>query len=414
MSVHRLVACSTMTLVVALTFAGCRRPATSAPVPPDYARPLDGGRSGLRLLPPDQWPDLEPGYRSRDDRLIIAIDRSLDWFTKPSTRRYYPLGGITHAHAHASVLAFRHAVLESPTYEAFRQRLGEEFDVYTSIGWNGRGDVLYTAYYTPILQASRQATARFRFPLYAKPADLVTDPQTGRTLGRMVNGEVVPYPARREIEQNNLLRGQELVWLEDRFEQYLAHIQGSARLILPDGTMMDLGYGGNNGYEYTSVAQALVREGRIDPNRLSLPVVRQYFRDHPEDLEKYLNLNQRFIFFKPYDAAVWPAGSLGFKVSPMRTVATDKTVFPAGAVALVATRIPMPDTQSDRPFDQFVVDQDSGGAIRAAGRADLYIGIGEEAEKVAGQVYDEGRLYYILLKAQSLPQWQGRLSSPTR
>ena len=51
----------------------------------------------------------------------------------------------------------------------------------------------------------------------------------------------------------------------------------------------------------------------------------------------------------------------------------------------------------ERPVG-FALDQDTGGAIRAAGRCDVYMGVGDRAGELAGGTYREGRLYYLFVK----------------
>lgn len=205
-----------------------------------------------------------------------------------------------------------------------------------------------------------------------------------------------------------MLAGGELVWLRDRFEAYLVHVQGSAAITLPDGSVVHVGYDGNNGSEYVSVARALVDDGRLAEDELSLEEVRAHFAAHPEDLDPYLRRNPRFVFFRQDQGTDWPTGSLGVKVTPFRTLATDKEVYPAGGVVLVVTY------RSDasgrlRRFEQIMLDQDTGGAIRTAGRADIYYGIGLEAEAAAGGQYAEGRLYYLFLKPERVREWSAAL-----
>jgi membrane-bound lytic murein transglycosylase A len=43
-------------------------------------------------------------------------------------------------------------------------------------------------------------------------------------------------------------------------------------------------------------------------------------------------------------------------------------------------------------------DQDTGGAIRTAGRADVYVGIGPQAERISGATQSAGQLYYYFLR----------------
>lgn len=367
---------------------------------PDYARPLPPGRSALRKLGPgDVIPDPGAAWRQRDAGLVEALDASLRWFEAPSSRRYFPFENIvTHEEAKASVAEFRRILTESRSEEEFRRAFFAEFDVWQSVGWDGSGTVLFTGYYSPEFPASRERTARFRYPLYRRPADLVTDPLTGEPRGReMPDGSLSPYPTRREIQAGHLLDGQELVWLEDPLSAYICHVNGSARLILPDGTRMTVGYAGKTDRPYRGLGQALVREGLVPADRLGLPAVRAAYHAHPDRVLDLMNENESFVFFREYDDEKWPAGSLGVKVHAKATLATDKSIYPRGGVVLVSTSA-ITTTHGREAFLRFLLDQDTGGAIQAPGRADIFMGIGPRAETLAGGQYAEGTLYYVLLR----------------
>ena len=127
-----------------------------------------------------------------------------------------------------------------------------------------------------------------------------------------------------------------------------------------------------------------------------------------EDIECYIQRNPRFVFFRLQDGDRWPLGSLGVPVTPLRSLATDKGLFPRGGVTLVITEVPVA-SGGKRRLEQFMLDQDAGGAINTPGRADIYYGVGGEAGKLAGGQYAEGRLYYLFLKADRLRRWQDRL-----
>lgn len=398
----------TCCVVATLALAGCENPGPRIAAPPsvsDYSRPLAPGTNGLRkLTDASQVPDLTAAFLGRDAGLKEALERSLDWFEKPSTTGHFPILGISHEQARVSVFAMAWMLDSSKTPTQFTRRVLEGFDIYTSVGWNGQGEVLFTGYYTPVFDASLSRTGEFRYPLYRRPDDLVSDPNTGKVLGRRVGDQILPYSTRRELHRSKTLLGQELVWLRDPLEAYLVHVQGSALLRLSDGPDMHIGYAGNNGHEYTSIGQLLVKEGHILEHQLSIDAIRAYFRRHPGYLERYLLLNDRFIFFRTYSGEHWPSGSLGVKVTPLGSIATDKTVFPRGGVTLVMTDIPTL-LGGHRRFEHFMVDQDTGGAIRAAGRADLYMGIGLKAEKRAGRQLATGRLYYFFVKPDWVQQW---------
>jgi membrane-bound lytic murein transglycosylase A len=367
------------------------------PVAKDYARPLPPGASALRKV--------TASPRFRDDRgdresLKTSVSKSLAYLDKPSSRRFFPVEGITHEHARRSLLRFAELLdtVSSPT--ELEQRLLAEYDVYMSVGCDNQGTVLFTGYCQPVYTASRQRTATHRYPLYRLPPDLVKD-EDGSCLGRRLpDGRIEPgYPTRRQIEEGNLLAGQELVWLKDRLEVYIVHVQGSARLELTDGSEMSVGYAGRTDHPYRSIGAELIKDGKLSRDNGSLTGIKEYFRKNPQDLDRYLYRNDRFIFFTQCEGG--PYGSLGQEVTAFRSIATDKSIFPRASLCFASTRVPELTERGviQRPLDRFVLDQDTGGAIRSPGRCDLFLGTGDDAERVAGFTYAEGKLYYLFLKS---------------
>jgi len=202
------------------------------------------------------------------------------------------------------------------------------------------------------------------------------------------------------------VRGKELVWLEDPFEAYIAHVQGSAKIRLSDGQLTTVGYAANNGHEYRSVAKEMIKDGRITASQLSLSAMIDYFKRHVDQVAMYVQRNPRYVFFKKEDGP--PRGSLNEPVTTMRTIATDKSIFPRGCLAFISTTLPRASSDSvvNQLYSGFTLDQDTGGAIQAPGRCDVYMGVGDMAGKLAGQTYQEGRLYYLFLKSEAiLPQY---------
>ncbi|MEX0741532.1 MAG: MltA domain-containing protein, partial [Phycisphaeraceae bacterium] len=379
-------------------------------VEPDYNRALPPGSSALRLLlDQSQWPDLVAAYEAGDGELEAALDRSITWFERPSSKSFFPLGDVTHLRAKTSVYAFRELLREAGSASEFDQMLRQQFHCYTSVGYDDRGSVLYTGYFTPIFEGSLTPTDVYRYPLYKRPPDLVTEELTGTPLGREVDGDIVPWPPRAELEASGLLDGLELVYVADRFDAYIIHVNGSARIDLADGGTMYIGYAGKTDAPYQGIGAALLEEGVFTPERLSLPAIREYFTDNPHLQQQYINRNESYVFFAEYDGANWPAGSIGVKVAERRSLATDKSVFPRAGVVVADTMIPTHDG-SQRPFTQFMLDQDTGGAIRAAGRGDIYMGIGGGAETLAGRQFAEGRLYYFFLRHEYVLDWRERMS----
>jgi len=396
-----------LALIVPVALAACNTPPNA-----EYDRPLPAGTRALRKVPLAQWPDVGATFARYDAALDEALGRSVRWFEIPSTRRFYPMETVTHEQARLSAFALRRIMAESATPEAYQAALQEAFDLYMSVGWDDAGTVLFTGYFSPIFRASKTQTGQFQYPLYGKPADLETDPATGQVRGRKVGQVYIRYPTRTKIEAEPArygLEGQELVYLASPLEAYFIHVNGSARLRMTDETTLYVGYAGSNGRSYTSIGRLLVRDGKILEKQISLQAIRDYFEAHPDELTAYTHRNDRFVFFQAYDGDAWPSGSLGFKVTPWRSLATDKSLFPRGCPVMVVTQVPSTDawpSDAKRPFHQIMADQDTGGAIRAPGRADIYMGVGSEAESVAGRQAAEGRLYYLVLRRDQISPWQ--------
>lgn len=384
-------------LLAAAIVAGCRTQVEQ--IETAYDRPLPPGRHALRkIVDPAQIPDLTVACLDLGN-VQQAISNSLSYLGKPSSERFFPCGEITHKMAVESLEAFAELLDSGVIGSALNSAIRAKFDVYMSVGCDDRGTVLFTGYYTPIFEGSLQRTERFRYPLYKQPDDLVKGPD-GEILGRRAGaGQVAPYPMRAAIEQTNMLAGTELVWLSDPFEAYIAHVQGSAKIRLPNGTLATVGYAANNGYDYVSVGRELVKDGRIRSGQLSLSEMIRYFKTNPQLVDSYVNRNPRFVFFRVEDGA--PRGSLNEPVTPMRTIATDKSIFPRGCLAFLETSLPrsVGGIVTNQVYSGFALDQDTGGAIRAPGRCDVYMGQGDTAGERAGQTYQEGKLYYLFLKA---------------
>lgn len=372
--------------------------ACASPEPePDWGRALPEGAPALIPLGPDEpRPDFAADWRNRE-RVLKAVERSIEWTTKPSAPRFFPIEGVTHQRALASLQRFRELLATSSSAGEFAAALDDEFQVYKSAGWDGAGGgVLFTGYCTPILDGSRERSAEYAHPLYALPPDLVKD-KDGNILGQQTASGLRPYPDRRTIESSGMLAGQglELVWLRDPLDAFIAHVNGSAFVKLREGGMFKLGYAGKNGQPYTSLRQQLIDAGQIDPDGANLNTIRDWARAHPDEVPEFLSRNASYVFFTPIEGN--PRGSLNVEVTGERTLATDKSLFPRGAVCFVDTRVGN-TSSSARAFRQFMLDQDTGGAIRTAGRADIYLGSGATAERLAGTTEQQGQLYYLFLK----------------
>jgi membrane-bound lytic murein transglycosylase A len=385
-------------LLLVVVFTCCCRTPTKEPQKASYDRPLPPGQYALRkITDPSEIPDFSIACLNLTN-LRDAIDNSRSYLNKPSSKQFFPVSGITHRRALESLDEFAEMLDSGLRGPQLNQAIREKFDVYISIGCDDQGTVLFTGYYTPIFNGSLTRTNRFVYPLYKQPEDLVKGPR-GEILGRRgSDGTITPYPPRTVIEDSGMLKGDEIAWLGDPFEAYIAHVQGSAKLRLPDGKLTTMGYAANNGYEYESVAQALVRDGRISGDKISLSAMIDYFKRYRDQVAMYVGLNPRFVFFRKESGP--PLGCLNEPVTTLRTIATDKSIFPRASLTFISTTLPQATGTSvvNRLYSGFTLDQDAGGAIRAPGRCDVYMGIGDTAGKLAGQTYQEGKLYYLFLK----------------
>jgi len=335
----------------------------------------------------------QPGDRQL---LLKSIDNSLRYLnTSAAASAYsrYPVSGITRDRVRRSLDRFRQLVVSSTTPAQLQESVKREFVFYKSIGKDGKGTVAFTGYFEPTYAASRTPNSEFRYPLYRVPPSLGSWSK--------------PHPTRLDLEgadalQGNkgLLRGLELVWLRDRFQAFLVHVQGSAKLQLTDGGVMTVGFAGKTSQSYTGVGRELVKDGKFTLEQLTLPKLTAYFTNFPADMDKYLPKNQSFVFFRDTNGA--PAtGSIGVPVTAERSIATDKALMPPGALALISTKLPYPNAAGkleQNAVNRYVLDQDTGGAIKGAGRVDVFMGTGNLAGDRAGYINSTGELYYPLLK----------------
>ena len=387
-------------LLLASVAAGCQ----TAPEKPDYERHLPPGGVALEPVRAGDEPDFAAAWSRRDSGLRTAVDQSLSWFAAPSSKQWWPYETtdrtITHDDARRSVERFAQLLDECRSGEEFERRILDEFRVYRSVGWNGEGVVLYTGYYAPDFDASPVRTDRFTAPIHRRPEDLVTHPETGRPIGRRLpNGHIEQYPDRREIEETGMHDGNELVWVETPLDAYVVQVNGSAKLTMPDGTVEFIGYDGKTDRRYTGLGTTLFDRGLID--RKDLPSIYDLYDRDPDAVVEGMRANENYVYFRPYDGSTWPSGSLGRKVTGQASLATDKSVYPRGCVLFVDTE-GIEVSGSTRPIQRFMLDQDTGGAIRAPGRADIYMGEGDEAETLAGGQYAEGTMFYFFLKPRVL------------
>ncbi|MCC5621448.1 murein transglycosylase A [Nostoc sp. CHAB 5715] len=331
--------------------------------------------------------------------LLSAIAHSLQYLqTANAGAAYqnYPVAEITRDRVIKSLKRFRELLLTTNSATELHQATLREFVLYQSVGKDTKGSVLFTAYYEPLYAASRVPTPEYRYPVYRLPPDFNSWPK--------------PHPTREELEgadglqgAKGKLRGLELFWFRDRLEPYLAQIQGSARLQLLDGTQTTVGYAGNIAYNYKSIGRELANDGKLPLEGMTMPIILDYFQKHPQELNIYIPRDRSFVFFQENHGE--PAqGSINVPLTAERSIATDKSLMPPGALALIRASIPFANPTGkieERIVSRYVLDQDTGGAIKGAGRVDYFLGTGKLAGDRAGVTVSNGQLFYLLLKSKN-------------
>jgi membrane-bound lytic murein transglycosylase A len=383
-------------LVAGVSLGACAAPRVS-PVSEPAGALRPAGRLGRAAL------------RDDGDRpsLAAAVRQSLVWLEREPPERVFVAGPRTvTAREQARGLERLLEILartEGP--DALAAAVVDEFEALESVGGQD-GGVLVTGYYEPVVDAAPAPSDQYRVPVLGRPPDLVEvsleafDPRWRgeRVAGRVEGRRLVPYWRRAEIDAGRLDgRGLELAWARDPVDVFFMEIQGSGVLRFPDGAEMRVGYAGSNGRPYRANGRLLVDEGRFDRAAMSMQAIRGWLRDHPEERTRVLQANESYVFFRPLDGP--PVGHIGVPLTPVRSIATDARLFPPGALAFLRTERPVRQADGSlrwEPMARFVLNQDTGGAIRGPGRVDLFWGRGDDAEMAAGLMKQPGSLYFLV------------------
>ncbi len=304
-----------------------------------------------------------------------------------------------------SMKSFIDILRQDPDSDELGRIIAENFSVYQAGGRDQlpRGEMLITGYYEPFLKGSLLKKAPYLYPLYGPPDSLlkIRDPKSGHLLfkRRDEQGHYVPYWTRQEIEEQGIATGKELVYLDSPVDAFILQVQGSGKIQLRDGSIRSLHYAASNGLEYFSIGRLLVEQGKLSLAKASLPAIRQYLSEHPAEQNDILNHNIKFIFFN-WAPGGPPVGSIGEPLVAGRSIAIDPEVLPQTSVAFLISRRPVlgqnGEIQGWRPLHRFVFPQDTGGAIKGPGRADLYWGGGAYAKAAAGEMKEPGRLFFLV------------------
>jgi membrane-bound lytic murein transglycosylase A len=371
-------------------------------------------KSSLVQLNPEQihqylWQD-DLDFRS----LKHAVTQSLRYYQGLPAQHIFNYAGITYSarEMEASTQLFL-GIIDEYDGEQRLAKIQEHFLFFESR--NADGAAFFTGYYEPLLQGSLEATKEFPVPLYGIPDDLITanlelftkefskNFKEKKIIGRLEENRLVPYDSREDIAYRSSLQDRvtPLVYVKNDIELFFLQVQGSGMVQLPDKSFKRVNYGAQNGHPYRAIGALLKNE--IAPEEMSLQALKKYLYAHPEKVQEVLTYNPSYTFFREVEEG--PLGNIEVPLTPGRSIAMDRNLIPRGGLAFIATSYPpLNEDEQRRPrlLRRFAVVQDTGGAIRGHGRADIFWGNGEEAELVAGHMKEQGRIFLLVAKKEAL------------
>ncbi len=279
-----------------------------------------------------------------------------------------------------------------------RRFFAARFQAFRVPSEDADGKGLLTGYYEPFVKGSPTRTAEFTAPILARPRDLVAFPLGAAPAGfdpassgaqRLSDGTLRPYPDRAAIEAEG---GEALLWLADPVEVFFAQVQGSARVALPDGREVRLAYDGRNGQPYASIGRLVIEAGEIAEREMSLARLKSWLREHGlepgERGRALMQRNRSYVFFKieeEFDSAQGPIGGAGIPLTPLRSIAVDRSIWTYGTPFWIDAELPW-EGEAAGPFRRLTIAQDTGSAILGAARADIFFGGGDSAGARAGAI----------------------------
>ncbi len=325
-----------------------------------------------------------------------------------------PLGGVNYA---GTAGEWRQAcdaaaLVSTDDSETARRFFESEFVPYRVEQGSAVG--LFTGYYEPQLRGSRTRHAAYQTPLYGVPGDLMNvdlglfreNLRGQRIVGKVADGQLIPYPDRAEIEGVGLSTAAPIFFVDDPIDAFFLQIQGSGRVVLDDGTVVRAAYAAQNGRPYTAIGAILIQRGELTREAVSMQSIRAWLLEHPAEAQQLMHANASYVFFAEQpigDPLLGAAGAQGVPLTPEASLAVDLTVHALGVPVWLETTAPDPDTaKPDRPFHRLLVMQDTGGAIRGPVRGDVYWGYSPDAGSVAGRMRSAGRMTVFLPRSVAL------------
>jgi len=345
------------------------------------------------------------------DSLGESISGSIAYYKKLPFEKRFSFGKDTFTAAHLvrSLELFLSFIEKKPSQKALIAFIDLHYNVYTFMQNSQVKTVLFTGYYEPLLYGSVKQTDIYRYPVYSRPDDLVTSGSSAKgnktaEIGRKDGNTVVPYYTRQQIEEKGIagINALPIAWVNDPVALFFLQIQGSGKISLQSGDLINVHYQISNGHPYKSIGKYLIDKKKLSKETVSMQSIREYLNTHPDEVNEIFNYNPRYIFFETVEKG--PVGCFNIELTPGRSVALDRRMAPAGALVFIQGQ--KPEVTKDgkiskwAAFSRFMLNQDTGSAIKGPGRADIFWGTGPYAELAAGYMKHPGQLYYLVLKPE--------------
>ena len=353
-------------------------------------------------------------FDDRDtDSLVKALNKSIQYFKKKPKRYHVRYG--SHKVPVKKIIRMtadiRDGVTKWGTGKKFTSWLNKNF-----VFLQAQSPSFYvTGYYLPLIRGSKTKTRTFKYPLYKAPDDLVRvrlkdfdfhkkiDKIPSTIKGRLAaDNSVTPYWTRKEIDYDKRLVNQnnEIAWTDDPVALHNLHVQGSGVIEFQDKTRKYYGYGNSNGHRFRGIGGHLLNSS-ILPEGINTPVeINEFLLSKPELWEETFSINPRYLFFRKLKGL--PVGSIGVEITEHRTIAADQNIYPSGGIALLETSIPVVGKNNEiikwKKIKRFVLNQDSGNAIKGKNHIDLFCGFGDKNKTIASSLRQKGKIWFLLKK----------------
>ena len=312
----------------------------------------------------------------KDENYQVALDSFTNSCRSKKTRKIY-----------------NNLCQRAKTTQDAKEFLETAFTPYEIFTKEGEESGLLTGYYEPELQGSLAKTELYKYPLYATPKDLIIVDLSSiypklknyRLRGKLEGNRVVPYAKRGEkaVSKSDII-----CYVDSKIDLFFLEIQGSGRVTLESGETLFIGYANQNGHKYRAIGRYLVSINAMKIEDVSLQSIRAWLEENPSRVDEVLNYNESLVYFQKREKAA--SGSLGLELRPLRSIAVDRSYIPLGSMVYLSSKI------DEKEIATIVQAQDTGGAIKGAIRADMFLGFGVNAMSSAGKLKSPLKLWILL------------------